>query len=97
MSWTAQKINKTIIKKKTRWGWGGVEILGVKKSKVREMSWTAQKINKQIFKKKTGGGWGVEVLGVKKSKVREISWTAQKINNFFFFFLKTRWGVGWKF
>ena len=34
MSWTAQKINKTIIKKKKKpvgVGWGGVEILGVKK------------------------------------------------------------------
>ena len=94
MSWTAQKINKTIIKKKTRWGWGGVEILGVKKSKVREMSWTAQKINKTIIKtKKPVGVGGMEILGVKKSKVREMSWTAQKIQKKF----KTRWGVGWEF
>ena len=40
---------------KPRWGWGGVEILAVKKSKVREMSWTAQKIHKNS---KPGGEVG---------------------------------------
>ena len=56
MSWTAQKINKTIIKTKKPVGVGGMEILGVKKSKVREMSWTAQKIQKK-FKTRWGVGW----------------------------------------
>ena len=89
MSWTAQKINKTIIKKKTGGGGGGVEIIGVKKSKVREMSWTAQKINKTIIKKikKTGGG-GVKSPG----NVMNCPENPQQF--------KPWWGgggVGWKF
>ena len=37
---------------------GGVEVLGVKKSKVREMSWTAQKIHKKSQNPVGGGvGW----------------------------------------
>ena len=45
-------------------------ILGVKKSKVREMSWTVQKINNICFYPSHPGGGGVSGGGVNISKVR---------------------------
>ena len=70
-----------------------MEVLGVKKSKVREMSRTAQKIQK--FQNPVGGGGGVgggvEVLGGQKIKSpgSVMNCPEKKV--------KPRWGVGWRF